>query len=332
MTELIDIPDTLDDSQAVIVTDTTGMTHQEWLEARRDGIGGSDAATVCGLNPWQSAFGLWIDKTSPAPEADDAGEAATWGTLLEPVVRDEVARREALSILECPFLLAHPERAWQQANIDGLIPGPEGTGIYEGKTAHTFLAGDWDDDQIPARYIIQVQHYLSVTGWDWALVACLVGGQRLIIRRLERDDDLIGHLAAIEADFWDAVVSRTPPAPDGSKATTDVLTHLYDVEPGLIATVDETTVAEILTRRAEAETAEKAAKEAKDTASNELRMLLGDATEAHTADGRCLYTWRPQTTRRVNTKALSEEHPDLVELFTTETESRVLRVKKGAMK
>ena len=30
------------------------MTEKEWLEARKSGIGGSDAATILGLNPYKT--------------------------------------------------------------------------------------------------------------------------------------------------------------------------------------------------------------------------------------------------------------------------------------
>ena len=79
----------------------------EWLAARRHGIGASEVSAILGLNPYRSCFEVWARKvsddhpqsTSLAPvaearERDQAEtEAATWGVLLEPVVRAEVARR-----------------------------------------------------------------------------------------------------------------------------------------------------------------------------------------------------------------------------------------------
>lgn len=48
---------------ARILAKTKDMPREEWLEYRRTGIGGSDAATVCGLNPYSSLIELWADKT-----------------------------------------------------------------------------------------------------------------------------------------------------------------------------------------------------------------------------------------------------------------------------
>ena len=35
-------------------TATAKMSSKEWLRLRKTGIGGSDAGTVCGLNPYSS--------------------------------------------------------------------------------------------------------------------------------------------------------------------------------------------------------------------------------------------------------------------------------------
>lgn len=35
---------------------TLEMSHQEWLEDRQKGIGGSDVGTILGLNKWKSPY------------------------------------------------------------------------------------------------------------------------------------------------------------------------------------------------------------------------------------------------------------------------------------
>lgn len=47
---------------------TLNMEHKEWLENRRKGIGGSDAGSICGLNPYSSAIAVFQDKTQPLTE------------------------------------------------------------------------------------------------------------------------------------------------------------------------------------------------------------------------------------------------------------------------
>ena len=38
-------------------------THEEWLDNRLKGIGGSDAGSVLGMNKYKSAYALWCEKT-----------------------------------------------------------------------------------------------------------------------------------------------------------------------------------------------------------------------------------------------------------------------------
>ncbi len=46
-----------------IIADTKKITHEEWLVLRKQGIGGSDAGAVCGLNPYSSPMKVFLDKT-----------------------------------------------------------------------------------------------------------------------------------------------------------------------------------------------------------------------------------------------------------------------------
>lgn len=42
---------------------TKGISREDWLAIRKQGIGSSDAAAACGLNPYQSMLELWMIKT-----------------------------------------------------------------------------------------------------------------------------------------------------------------------------------------------------------------------------------------------------------------------------
>lgn len=273
------------------VTDPT--TREQWLAERRTGIGGSDAAAICGLDRWRSPLEVYLDKTGELPLDQGAGEAADWGNLLEPIVADEVARRTGLTLTPAPALLRHPEHDWMLGNIDRWADDPQAgeRGIYEGKTVGLWLADGWDEGRVPDRAAIQGMHYLAVTGAPWVLFGCLVGGQRLVTARMERDERAIADLVAIEARFWEQVQERRPPDPDGSPATTDLLGRLYDVEPESIAVLDPGDVDHWLAQRAEAKEAIKAATERAAEAENHLKVLLGEK-ELGVIDGDVVITWK----------------------------------------
>lgn len=57
---------------------------------------------------------------------------------------------------------------------------------------------------------LQVHHQLAVTGKQAADVAVLLGGQRLEIHRIERDERLIARLIELERQFWRYVETDAP--------------------------------------------------------------------------------------------------------------------------
>ena len=68
---------------------TAAMSRTEWLKERTKGIGGSDVATVLGLNPYKTPLELWEEKTGKTA-GKEAGQAAYWGCLK---LYDEPVRR-----------------------------------------------------------------------------------------------------------------------------------------------------------------------------------------------------------------------------------------------
>lgn len=332
MTALDETPILIDD--AFVVADTKNIPRGEWLELRSRGIGGSDAAAIAGLNPRKSAFEVFLEKSAaPGLDDDTDSEAALWGRVLEPVVRDQVAAREDVIIQTFPSLLASRHRPWQLANVDGFVHDPRRPdghqrGVYEGKTTSVWLRDEWDDNQVPDAAALQGMHYLAVTGLPWVLYGALIGGQRLVVRRIERDQELIDHLISIEADFWQGVREGRPPAPDGSKNCTDLIAHLWDVKPDAVITLDPAEVEPILDAYRTAHAAEKAAADAKAAAGNQLKLLLGEHEVALDPDGRKLFTWKATASRRLDQAALAEAHPDLVEAFKSESIDRRLYVPK----
>jgi putative phage-type endonuclease len=156
--------------QADILTSTEHLTHEEWLAWRNKGIGGSDASVVCGINKYKSPVELWLEKTNQI-EHSEAGEAAYWGTVMEPIIRTEFEKRTGLKVDIVKYLLQHPKHKFMLANLDGVICHPEyGNCIFEAKTASAYKDSEWKDD-IPQEYHLQIQHYIAVTGLNFTFVS-----------------------------------------------------------------------------------------------------------------------------------------------------------------
>ena len=173
---------------ARVLVSTENMPYADWLEYRRQGIGGSDASVVCGISRYKSPVELWMNKTGQLPD-QEAGEAAYWGTQLEPFVRAEFTRRTGIEVKQVKELLQSEEYPFMLANLDGICEVPDvGTCIFEAKTASAYKAGEWEDT-IPDEYMLQVQHYMAVTGYAGTYIAVLIGDNTFKWRFVERDEE-----------------------------------------------------------------------------------------------------------------------------------------------
>ncbi len=195
---------------------------------RRDAITATDMAAICGLHPYRAPIDVWLEKTGRAPPFVDT-ERTKWGTLLEPVIRDDFAARRGVHV-EAPPTMTHPEIAWAKATPDGLQYQParlsDPTAGLEIK-CHTiylrWMYGAPLTDEVPDRELIQCTWGMTVTGLPrWDLVVFIDGVTSDYV--IERDDDLIGNLIELADRFrHDHLLADKPPAPDGTERHTEWL-------------------------------------------------------------------------------------------------------------
>src|SRR4051812_10972256 len=112
---------------------TKNMTRLEWLKSRQCGIGGSDAASISGLNKWSSPLKVFMDKTEPIDQENEVSEAAEWGTRQEPLIREKFKENHPEWRVQRSFITwGHPEYDFMIANVDSLIFAPNmGWGVHE---------------------------------------------------------------------------------------------------------------------------------------------------------------------------------------------------------
>ena len=103
---------------------------ESWLNGRQElGIGGSDAAAVCGLSPWTSPVELWKIKTGQKQQRDISGNAAVeHGVRMEPALRElYAAMNPQMKVDHYPYdILAQIERPWLTATLDGELTDENG--------------------------------------------------------------------------------------------------------------------------------------------------------------------------------------------------------------
>lgn len=313
---------------ATVLTSTENLPCEDWLAYRKLGIGGSDASVVCGINRYRSPVELWMNKTGQLPD-EEAGEAAYWGTQLESLVRAEFSKRTGIEVQTVKRLFQSEEYPFMLANLDGVCVHPElGPCIFEAKTASAYKSGEWESDAIPDEYLLQVQHYMAVTGYRGAYVAVLIGGNRFKWQFVERDEELISMLIKLEADFWNHVQDATPPPLDGSDAAAKFLSQRFpsSVPKSTIKLPD--TAADLLAQYDEACEQLEAVTERKQKAENLLKEMLGE-NEVGTVGDR-IVTWKSVFQERLDSRTLKAEHPTLYKKYTNQTSYRRFSIKAAS--
>lgn len=306
------------------VVSTENMSRDEWLMWRRKGIGGSDASVVCGLNKYKSSIELWMDKLGMI-EPNEAGEAAYWGSIMEPIVRGEFAKRTGLKVNIEKSILQHPKYSFMIANVDGIVKDPErGNCIFEAKTSSVFRMNEWDNS-IPEEYQLQVQHYMAVTGFKGAYVAALIGGNQFKWQFIKRDDEVIEMLIKLEESFWEYVQSNTPPPLDGSEAASLLLNTLYPSSKPETKIILPDEALDLVMEYEEFQAKEKQAAEQKEKAGNKLKALLGE-NEAGIAGSR-IVSWKNMISERLDSKQLKADSPETYSKYTQQSCFRRFSIK-----
>ncbi len=309
---------------AKIVVNTENLSYEEWLEYRKTGIGGSDASVVCGINKYKSPVELWMEKTGQLPY-QEAGEAAYWGTMLESVVCSEFTKRTGIEVNQVKQLLQSEEYPFMQANLDGICKHPDfGTCIFEAKTASAYKASEWENS-IPAEYMLQIQHYMAVTGYKGTYIAVLIGGNTFKWKFIERDDELIAMIIRLESDFWEHIKSNTPPALDGSDASAKFLSDRFpESVSGTQIVLPESADTIIKEYDAACEQLSEIT-ERKQKAENLLKDMLGN-NEVGTFGDRVI-SWKSVSQERLDTKALKANYPELFKEYANRISFRKFSVK-----
>lgn len=299
-----------------------------WLQFRRTGIGGSDAAALLGIDTSRGWLTIYNSKVAePRPEDESSGwnESAYWGNELEDVVAKEFQKRLGFRVyhpagmlrsIQYPFALATLDRV--AVDEDGAIP----TRPLEIKTRSAFTKYDWTET-CEEKVYAQIQHYMLVTGADATYLAVLIGGQQFRSMVVNRDAPFIANLLDLETRFWEHVRTRTPPAP--TRGDSDAVEQAAASEPAVQSVELPDDLADVLEKHRELVALEKSIAISRAELEDKIKLAIGSAHSGFLA-GELAATWRPQLSTRLDTKLLKSEMPEVYEQFSRVTQSRVFRV------
>ena len=189
----------------------------DWHELRAKRIGGSDIGAIIGVNPYKSIVDVYVDKTEGSNFKGN--ELTHWGHMLEGTILKEFSNKhKELIVYEVPYSVVND---FLIANLDGVLKDKEtgDYGVLEIKTTSLWNKKDWEDDVIPQYYYAQVQHYLMLTGYKFAYIAVLIGGQQYKEFKIERNEEDINLIRNKATEFYqENLLKKIPPMPDGSDA------------------------------------------------------------------------------------------------------------------
>lgn len=307
------------------ITKELPQSREEWLKLRQKSIGGSDAATVVGLNSYSSPYALWLEKTGHLKEQKD-NEAMRQGRDLESYVKERFTEATGKIVEEEPCIIRNSNYPWAHATIDGKIKG-ENAGL-ECKTVNANNWNKYKEDGFPYYYYVQCLHYMAVCGYDKYYLAVLVFGQDFKWFEFERDketEEAIENLMHSEENFWKLVEDKTPPEMDGSQATDEALAYEFvDPREDRVNLFDMNGKAERLVKlRDKKKETEKEIK----ILEQEFKSKIGNSLYGDTYGFE--FSWKPQKRKVFQKDKLIKDHPEIdFEPYYKETESRVFRVKE----
>lgn len=183
------------------------MEREEWLQWRRQGIGGSDAAAILGVSPWSTPYKVWMEKTSDYRAKENS--SMSYGRETE-----EDSRREFEEIMNesfFPINVQNTEIPWLRSSLDGI--NLEGTMVVEIKKANQKDHTTAFEGKVPDKYFPQCQHILMTLGLPMLYYySSPADGRKGIILEVKRDDLYIDtRLLPAEKAFWTGVLEKIPP-------------------------------------------------------------------------------------------------------------------------
>lgn len=301
---------------------TLNLSHEEWLKYRKQGLGGSDAGAICGLNPYASPMSVYYDKIREDTEETD-NEAMRQGRDLEDYVARRFMEATGKRVRRANAIFQSEAHPFMLSNVDRMVAG-ERAGL-ECKTANSYQLARWKDGAIPAHYLIQCFHYMAVTGSDAWYLAVVILGREFQYRKILRDDEMIENLIQIESDFWNNyVLAGVMPEPDGSESCEEILKKYYPSANRQTILLPEALNQQLKRREEILELTKRLQTEQKQI-EQEVKLYM---KENEAAVGNVYrVNWSNVETAKLDTKRLKIEEPEIYRKYSVESATRRFTVR-----
>lgn len=153
---------------------------EEWLQLRKNGIGGSDLSCILGHSHYRTAKDIYKSKIGDVEQITNF--AIEFGNDFEPIIREAFAKKykDIFDVLDFKDILF--KNVWfpfLQASLDGVLINKKTkeVGVLEIKTCQR-RKGKWYDmygnKVVPQDYFDQAIHYFNTTGASYVVFYILV--------------------------------------------------------------------------------------------------------------------------------------------------------------
>lgn len=268
-------------------------TTDQFLIARQTGLGGSDIATLFGINPYSTKLELYLQKRGEITPTPDTSRTRA-GRIMEQVIASMVAERTGAKLRRINRTLRHPRHEFLIAHVDRDFVGVrKGLEIKNVSPRMAYLWGkDGQADAVAEHYLPQPHHYMLVMDYPAFDVAAYFGGDDLRLYPMVRDAEMDALIIDAASDFWHRhVLDGIPPDPEfDHPSTLPMLKRRYPGTNGQTVVASE--LDEMLLHWAKV--AEDAAEKSReyqrvaDAAKNHLLAAMGEAAILKLEGGRAL--------------------------------------------
>lgn len=335
-------------SYAIEVVDTSGLSEEDWLGYRRQGIGGSDVAAIMGVSPFATLRDLYNDKCGNPDviQTEDNWVAKEVGHRLEDLVAKIFAYKTGYKVFAVRKLFRHPFHSFMQANVDFFVELPDGSiAILECKTTNYNSKEKWNDGAVPVNYESQCRHYMAVMNLSCAYIACLYGNNEneFVYRRIDRDEVIEADMIEMEAHFWNEyVLGRIEPpyTESGDLVLESIRRHYGELDPTVDAVILPTSMAVKLEQYLDLAAQKSLLSQQIKELDEQMKIayapivdVMKTSCSAVCVFGSNTYEVRNKPVFRTSIskdklQKLEETHPDLYSEYTETTEGRRFSVKR----
>lgn len=282
----------------------------QWLEERRKGVGGSDIAAIMGLSPWKTAYQVYREKRKEV--ADFEGNNATdWGKRMEPAIRQWYSDLTGRCVRLPDKILQHSKYPFMLASLDGFTDDPRGVEIKTARSGRGW--GEPGTNEIPDYYLLQVQHYMIVTGFPVFDVPVSIAGGSPELYEVPADKELQEMIIQAAADFWQQVIDGIPPEP---VSYADAIQRFGKSTAEGLVTASETDILIVKDLRSVREKI-KTLEEMEEDLRGKIIIAMGDKGNVLAdPDGSALVTYKlGKGKSSFDVKSLEKDHPEIYQKY-----------------